>query len=136
MTDTPIPVITLWQPWASWVMLGWKTIETRTHARFASLRGKTIGIHASVRWDKDALELARPYLSTEQYVRSANFLKIGGAILGTCHVADFRPLLPQDAKHSLIECETKRFGLVLTDPTIIEAVPIKGKQGIWYWRGN
>lgn len=40
------PVITLYQPWATWIMRGWKTIETRTHNRFACLDHKTILIHA------------------------------------------------------------------------------------------
>lgn len=47
MTDTDlfgqaeptIKCISMWQPWAWWVMRGWKTIETRTHNRFKGLAG-------------------------------------------------------------------------------------------------
>lgn len=49
-------VITLWQPWATWVVLGWKTIETRLHPRFASLAGQVIGIHAGLKFDDLAMD--------------------------------------------------------------------------------
>jgi hypothetical protein len=49
----PIPIISLWQPWAQWVALGWKLIESRTHNRFKSLLTKRIGIHASAKWDAE-----------------------------------------------------------------------------------
>jgi hypothetical protein len=39
--------ISLHQPWATWVALGWKTIETRMHARFKGLVGQRIAIHAA-----------------------------------------------------------------------------------------
>ena len=39
--------ISLHQPWATFVTLKWKTIETRTHQRFKSLVGKRIAIHAA-----------------------------------------------------------------------------------------
>jgi len=44
--------ISLWQPWATFVVLGWKTIETRTHSRFKSLAGQRIAIHAARAVDK------------------------------------------------------------------------------------
>ena len=46
------PVLTLYQPWATFIADGLKTIETRTHNRFTSLYGKTILIHAGqqTRW--------------------------------------------------------------------------------------
>ena len=43
--------ITLWQPWATFVAMKWKTIETRTHQRFRSLKGQRIAIHAGKRFD-------------------------------------------------------------------------------------
>jgi len=43
--DNPdwMPVITLWQPWASWVIEGRKRIETRTHDRLGSLATRPPG---------------------------------------------------------------------------------------------
>lgn len=44
-----LPTITLWQPWASLVTLGIKTIETRSWAAPERLIGQRIGIHAARR---------------------------------------------------------------------------------------
>jgi predicted transcriptional regulator len=46
--DNDMKVITLWQPWASFIALGWKTIETRTHDRFKNLVCERIAIHAGL----------------------------------------------------------------------------------------
>lgn len=127
-----IPVISLWMPWANWIMLEWKKIETRTHRRFAGLAGKRIGIHASQKWDDSAIQRALPYLTGEQIDKTQNFLRIGGAIIGTIYVPKFGPLSPEHAWAALIECETKRYGLWLEKPQIIPAIPMRGKQGIWY----
>lgn len=128
-----IPVISMYGPWANWVGLGWKTIETRTHDRFKSLVGKRIGIHKAVKWDKDALRMASPYLNSIQHAASLDFLRIGGAICWTALVKDHRPLCSCDSQAALIECETKRYGLLLEDVQMIEVIPCKGKQGIWYY---
>jgi hypothetical protein len=133
MGNEAIPIISLWPPWANWVMLGWKPIETRTHNRFKSLAGKRIGIHATIAWDTDAIKLARPYLTLEQVGLTMNFLRIGGAILGTAFVEHERELTADDSLRALIDCGGyKRHGLFLSDIRIIEAIPAKGKQGIWY----
>lgn len=128
-----LPVISLWMPWANWVAVGWKTIETRTHKRFASLKGKRIGIHASVKWDKDALDLAARYLAGWQIAQTDKFLRIGGGIICTAHVQDFRPLNDYDEDEALIECSSvQRYGLILEDVEQIPVIPCRGKQGIWY----
>ena len=75
-----IPIITLYPPWAIWVGLGWKTIETRTHPRFRSLVGKTIGIHSAIKWDETAIDAARPFLTNEQIFSTQRMLRVGGAI--------------------------------------------------------
>lgn len=132
--DSSIPIISLWMPWANWVMLGWKTIETRRHRRFESLAQRYIGIHAAQKWDESATEAARPYLTHWQIEQTKSFLRIGGAILGTVYARRTLCLRPEHSKAALIECYSERFGLLLENPKIIEAIPAKGKQGIWYWR--
>ena len=128
-----MPIITLWMPWANWVSLGWKTIETRTHQRFKNLVGRRIGIHASQAWDPLATHAAAPYLAPDRIKWSEQFLPTGGAIICTAFVKEFRALKPTDAEASLIECISRqRYGLILTDVETSEAVPAKGKQGIWY----
>jgi len=123
----------MYSPWANWVGLGWKTIETRTHDRFKSLVGKRIGIHKALKWDDDALRIAAPYLTSIQQAARFGFLKVGGAICWTAYVKEHRRLCPCDAPAALIECETERYGLLLEDVQTIEMIPCKGKQGIWYY---
>ena len=130
-------IITLWQPWASFIALGWKTIETRTHDRFRNLVGETIGIHAGNFWDKDWKELAAPWMTQIQIdevslIRNAFELGHGkGEILLTARV---------NANHSrqaLINCPygygTDRFGLFLNNVRQITPIPTNGKQGIWHY---
>ncbi|HRH68852.1 MAG TPA: hypothetical protein PLB89_05025 [Flavobacteriales bacterium] len=132
-----LPTITLIQPWASWVSLGWKTIETRLHPRFANLKGLRIGIHAGRVWDYDAHAAAARFLTDEQFHRSSRDSAIWhtrGEILCTALVKDFRKCVPEDGPAAMIECRTPRFGLVLEDVQPIGPFPARGMQGIWYWR--
>lgn len=125
--------ITLWQPWASWIMWGWKTIETRTHNRFHCLAGQTIAIHAAKRFDRNAIELARNYLRDEQIARCVDAENFPlGAILGTAHVRLTTYCLPEDSAHALIECDSERLGLFLGIVTPFDKpIPYKGRQGIF-----
>ena len=128
------PVISMYGPWANWVGLGWKTIETRTHNRFKSLVGKRIGIHKALKWDDSALELAGPFLTELQVAKTKTFLRVGGAICWTAFVRDSRELDPLNSIDALIDCtHVTRYGLFLSDVRTIEMIPCKGKQGIWYY---
>lgn len=129
-----MPIISLWAPWANWVSLGWKRIETRTHARFRCLQGRRIGIHVTNKWDDTASAHAAEYLTYEQYSTSKEFLRIGGAIICTAFVRRFDLLNQLDSRDALIDCQhIERYGLFLEDIQQIEAIPCKGKQGIWYY---
>lgn len=130
--------ISLWQPWASWVMWGWKRIETRTHDRFVGLLRERIAIHAAKHFDKNAARLAWAYLTEERRREHARRLLNRdrcfpeGAIICTAHVIDVRKLTPDESRFALIECKTPRIGLCLVaieqiDPPIL----CKGRQGIF-----
>ena len=83
-----------------------------------------------------AIEAARPYLTEEQLWQTSNFLRIGGAIIGIVYARRHGQLTDADSKSALIDCgSVQRFGLTLEQPTIIEAIPVRGKQGIWYYKG-
>ena len=126
-----LPVITLYQPWATWIMRGWKTIETRTHNRFACLENKKVLIHAGQRTDAEAI--TNPYLTKEQLMHEPDEM-INGFILGSAYVNDFRLLNSNAAQRALIECETKRYGLFLEKIDRWEIpIPEKGEMGIWYY---
>lgn len=76
-----LPVITLYQPWATWIMRDWKLIETRTHPRFASLLGRDLLIHSGGTTDKSDAAINNPYLTSEQLRYKPEEI-INGFILG------------------------------------------------------
>jgi hypothetical protein len=129
-----LPCISLWTPWANWVALGWKTIETRTHARFAKLVGHRIGIHYALRFDPAAFMSAYPYLTPAQRELSTDFLRVGGHVGCTAFVREVRWLTEADESAALIECRSvRRFGLFLENvKTLPVGDGVKGAQGIFY----
>ncbi len=131
LADNILPVITLYQPWATWVMRGWKTIETRTHSRLGCLKGQRILIHAGLRTDQGAIN--NPYLSLEQLLYLPDEM-VNGYILGSAFVKDFRLLNESDSEAALFDCTGRLWGLFLED---IERwkypIPEKGSQGIWHY---
>jgi hypothetical protein len=128
--------ISMWQPWASWVAWGWKTIETREHSRFACLVNQRIAIHAAKRLDRRALREAAPFLCGSQVfqmVEQKDSLPYG-AIICCAFVTEHRLLTLNEAPCALIECATPRFGLFLTDVVPLDKpVSARGFQGIFDW---
>jgi len=126
------PVITLYQPWATWIMRGWKLIETRTHNKFKSLKGKRILIHAGLRTDESAAH--NSYLTKEQILYKPDDV-INGYIIGECLVQDFGKLDDSHSKLALIDCgSVERWGLFLNEIMMLEApISVKGEMGIWYF---
>lgn len=129
-----LPAITLYQPWATWIMRGWKTIETRTHDKFKSLVGKNILIHAGATTDGSDLTTKNPYLTKHQIIFNPDEV-VNGAILGTAFVAKFKRLTGESSCAALIDCDnTTRFGLFLEFvQKFKEPIPCKGEMGIWYY---
>lgn len=127
-----LPAITLYQPWATWIMRGWKTIETRTHKKFSCLKRQTIIIHSGKTTDADAIN--NPYLSIEQLQFDPDEM-INGFILGTAFVLDCKLLDSSHSQHALINCHSvTRYGLFLYSINkFVEPIPCKGARGIWYY---
>jgi len=127
-----LPAITLYQPWATWIIRGWKTIETRTHNRFACLTHKTILIHAGLTTDASAAN--NPYLSKGQLIYQPEEM-VNGFILGSAYV-DATGLLCGDQyenKAALINT-ADRYGLFLQKiEKFDQPIPAKGEMGIWYY---
>lgn len=113
MNQDIFPVITLYQPWATWIMREWKLIETRTHNRFASLVHRTVLIHAGQRTDDSEAVIKNPFLTHEQIISNPDEV-INGAILGSVYVDACGLLCGDDYenKAALIECKN-RYGLFL-----------------------
>jgi hypothetical protein len=137
MSPEPMmPAITLWQPWASWIALGLKTIETRTHHRFASLVARRIAIHAGKTMAPHALRLAGPFLPITALTSLEWISKTGwpmGVIVCTAMAYYARWLGPCDSAEALCDCGAgNRFGIFLNAIRILSpAVPWKGGRGIW-----
>lgn len=124
--------ISLHQPWAQWVVAGLKTIETRTHNRFASLKGQRIAIHASMRFNLDAVETALKYAPKQRYKLAAVHTIYPGKIIGTVQVLDSRVLTFADSFDALCDAHDL-YGLILVDPKSL-GYPVlwPGQRGIFH----
>ena len=130
--------ISIHQPWAAWIALGWKTIETRTHDRFKGLVGERIAIHATKKWDNHANRESQRYrdekggchnLSNKPYYQGFK-----GCILCTAFVKEHRLLKTGDSVDALIDCTYSHlYGLILEDiKPLTLPIPWKGHQGIFH----
>lgn len=133
MENNIIPVITLKQPWASWVIEELKLIESRVHKNFKTLVGKDFGIHAAQTYDLSDYVLKNPYLSKEKIDTSLSYPT--GVILGTVHGAGFLPLKKYHEQSALIECTSvQRYGLRLINAKkFLKPIPCPGELAIWYY---
>jgi hypothetical protein len=126
--------ITLYQPWATWIMLGWKTIETRTRDRFKSLKGQRIAIHAGKYFDVTAVESLEKSGFKAKF--DADFKKpeiIMSAVLCTAFVYEVGWLRADNSENAMIDCGgLDKFGLFLNDVKILKnPLHYKGSQGIF-----
>jgi len=133
-----LPVISLWQPWATWIAWGWKTIETRGHDRFRRLAGMRLAIHAAQHFDHDAMAVAWPYLAeiadgpVAQRVAYPPSYYPKGVIVCTAAVENLGWLSPADSRAALCQCNSSRFGLWLGQVQQTPPIKIRGRQGIFY----
>lgn len=130
-------VITLLEPWASFILWGWKKIETRTHDRFRNLNGQRIAIHAALTFDNVSDYSAYLDVNQKRFLKgifeTGYFGESRGKILCTVQVYDYKLLWNLHSQPALIDCErTKRYGLFLRNITKIQnPIPTKGHQGIF-----
>ena len=129
--------ISLWQPHATWIALGWKTIETRTHERFKNLVGERIAIQAAKR--ADPLFPCTPFwkedFSGPDMRRMLQRMKDEmGHILCTTLVRDALWTPSCDAEWNRRACceVCGRFCLFLDDIKVLsDPIPFRGRQGIF-----
>lgn len=141
MKGITLPALTLWQPWATFVVAGFKPIETRTHGRYRSLEGKRIAIHSALRKPKKA-ELDARFDWLKDHGRDDILEECGwfmdiyprGYILGTALVDEVRFMTPDDEDGALCDYYPGAWAYVLNDARrFAEPIPCKGEQGIWHW---
>ena len=124
--------ITLWQPWATLVAIGVKTIETRSWG--TSYRGP-LAIHASKR------DLAYHEMILFQDLLAGVIMPLG-KIVATCELVDVQRIDHSWAHLSHLERRLGDFSIgryawflgpvELVDPP----VPARGSQGLWNWDPN
>lgn len=121
--------VSLWQPWASAIALGLKTIETR--GWYTAYRGP-LAIHAAKRWTMDQRAFFMRYCTTGW----PDPLPLG-SIVAVCVLQDCRPTrdLIVDATQQDREWgnfDTGRYGWVLTDVVRLEKpIPYRGAQQLF-----
>ena len=132
-----MPAISLYQPWATWVANGWKTIETRTHNRFRCLLNQRIAIHAAKKFrppvDIDCVRESEIRLA----VRSDGIVTypMGGVIVATATVGLVRELVHNDSSDAMFQIldGERLFGLFLDDVRKLDPpIPWRGTRGIFY----
>jgi len=133
--------LSLLQPWASLVVMGMKTIETRSWQ--TAHRGPLL-IHASLGRKGKILTTEPPF---SKYIPDFDALPFG-AIIGEVQLDDILPvemLFYSDAKLAALTLEEKAFGdytkgryaWLLSEPVMFdEPIPVKGGLGIWKYKAK
>lgn len=139
-------VISIWNPYSTLIVHGYKTCETRGWPAPARLVGERLGIastkvitpHQRAHWNDetfrgfyDALDLPDP----------ANLPR--GFLLGTV-VIDSVDLITEDLLANTSDEEKSygwwdvgNFAWRLRDPQMLKhPVPVRGRQGLWDWNGD
>lgn len=130
--------ISLWQPWASLVMLGAKTFETR--GRPTKYRGP-LTIHAAKRWNRKLFRLCQiePFKAIfASHLTDGVFVLPLGVALGTVELVD---VVPTEAVRGRISKQERAFGDYddgrfawrLANPKPFpQPIPVLGRQGFFY----
>lgn len=139
-TKTPIRCVSLWQPWASLIAIGEKTVETRAWAAPQSIIGTRIGIHAAK--TLKGMEIAKGNADLWHECVARMFFEIPidedepcllpfGSIVATAVVEACMPverLIPD----VFGDYSPGRYGWVLSGiERLAVPVPAKGRQGIF-----
>lgn len=126
-------VLSLWQPWASLIALGLKTIETRTDPAPQAILGTRVAIHASrlskeqvFRWlESQYPEAAAQILGGKTYAELPT-----GLVLATARLAESRPTDWRDWPKTLSTVEGL-WGWVLEDiRPLARPIPLEGEGGL------
>lgn len=136
--------LSIWQPYASLIAVGAKTIETRHWPPFPSVVGQRIAIHAGATKRELALLEDGDPLFARRLAEAGDRLKLIdgslplGAIVATARLAtviemghDYADRLPHD-EQVFGWCGPGRFGWQLDQlVTLDQPIPYRGRQGIF-----
>lgn len=138
--------LTLWQPWASGIAAGIKTIETRP-ASFRFRPCGLLGIHAGKRWDdffgeEDFLTpLVLKCFPLDLLREAFKVRKALVAIVPWAETKTYQNVVDWDLDFGKHRCpygffEHGKKGLILGEPRLIVPIPMRGYQGLWGWEGE
>lgn len=140
-------VISIWQPYASLAVHGFKRIETRPFPAPARMIGQRFGIASTKVIKPEQITAFNDERFAVYYAQTGlgslddlpNGYLLGTVLLHSCDV-----IRTQDDIDDLTEeeqlygwHEIGRFQWRLRDPEVFtKPIPVRGKQGIWRWTDN
>lgn len=138
--------ISVWQPYASLIVNGFKTVETRGYPAPKSILGQRIAIAST----KNIVKAQRSAVAEESFVHhclSTGLPRLDdlpcGYVLGSVVVVSSRPI--DEGFVSSLSDRERAFGWygagrhawLLRDPLpLADPVLVKGAQGFWEWRSH
>lgn len=138
--------ISIWQPYATLLVRGYKVFETRTWAPPASLIGQRIGIAStksitpSQRSHFNDPDFRRFYWKLPDMPENLNDLP-NGFLIGTAVLDSFERMTPEMMEN--VSEEERAYGWWqedfyawrMTDPLeLVTPLMVRGRQGIWDWK--
>lgn len=138
----PMPAISLWQPWATLIVIGAKRIETRDWPAPRKFWGQRIAIHAAKHWTREEHEIASEgyFIEALRTVPGPNVPRgcvVGTVILVRCvQIIGEPPERPKfgTQEHAFGNYEEGRWMWLMSDPIRFERpIPCVGRQGFFTW---
>ena len=137
-----LPIISLWQPWASLIFEGGKVYETRSWRAPLRHVGDFIGIHATAKFPPLRLISEELHeLCIDTFGCSYNYSLPQGAIIGTARLSgslrtdECQPASEEDRIAG--DWSAGRFAWPLSEITALpQPILAKGKQGWWSYDLN
>lgn len=113
-----VKALNLRQPWAHMIVMGFKTIETRTWK--TRYRGPLLIVASKTKPDL-VLGYKDPQTIPVEF----------GKAVATCRLVDCRPMVDDDSFAACFKNEPGRFAWVLEDVKRIKPFPVKGQLGLY-----
>ena len=143
--------VSFWQPWATLIAEGYKTVETRTHPRLRGLRRHRVAIHAARVFDRTAWPVIRNTLGARTPHRISELERARSSEFPMCAIVAVAevlwanwalPDLLDAATHERLALDAMcpvadRFCLRLEFVRRVDPfIPCRGHQGIWCVPGD
>jgi len=138
--------ISIWQPFATLIVEGCKTVETRTWPAPASVIGQRIGIASTKnilpgqrdQWNDPVFRIHYEMTGMPNYLELPFGYLLGTAVLDAVDVMTEEMMEDvSDTELNFGWWEPGSYAWRLTDPIKLEhPIPIRGQQGIYEWKGK